>query len=53
MVQSNTIQLEKQFNQRMATGMVQSNNIQVDKWFNQTICSSKLENKMNHAKWRQ
>ena len=51
MVQSNTIQLEKQFNQRMATGMVQSNNIQVDKWFNQTICSSKLENKMHHVKW--
>ena len=44
MVQSNSIQLEKLFNQCTSTGTVQLNNILVDKWFNQIICSSKLEN---------
>ena len=43
-VPSNSIQLEKLFNQCTATGTVQSNNILVDKRFNQIICSSKLEN---------
>ena len=55
MVQSNTIQLEKRFNQYTATGTVQSNNVRVDKWFNQTICGSKLENntKKNPIKYCQ
>ena len=54
-IQSNSIQLEKLFNQSTATGTVQSNNILVDKWLNQIICSSKLENntKKNPIKYCQ
>ena len=55
MAESNTIQLEKRFNQCTATGRIKSNNILVDKWFSQIVCSSKLENntKKNLIKYSQ